>query len=142
MSIKTLICNFDNKTMSPVKNWHRQSVLSRDHFENHLKQHNEQTLSASCCIEVHIVDMIKKITLQLVLKSLTLHYAELLQFSLKENLVNNGCPLIAEEVISIFLINQFNKIRIFTVTRFTTAENKNYNTRKSLLHKVEFEEEM
>ena len=29
-----------------------------------------------------------------------LNYAELLQFSLKEDLINNGYPLIAEEVIS------------------------------------------
>ena len=37
---------------------------------------------------------------QLVLKSLTLQYDELLQFSLKEDLINNGYSLFAEEVIS------------------------------------------
>ena len=44
--------------MSPVRNWHRQLVLSRDHFSNYLKQHDEKTLSANCFIEVHKVNMI------------------------------------------------------------------------------------
>ena len=42
----------------------------------------------------------KRIKVQLVLKSWTLHYAELLQFSLKDDVVNNGYFLFAEEVIS------------------------------------------
>ena len=36
------------------------------------------------------------------LKSQTLYFAELLQFSLTEDLVNNGYSLFAEEVISKF----------------------------------------
>ena len=34
--------------MSPVKNWHRQLVLSRDHFSNYLKQQDEKTFLQNC----------------------------------------------------------------------------------------------
>ena len=39
-----IVCKFDCKPMSLVRNWHRQLVLSRDHFSNYLKQHDEKTL--------------------------------------------------------------------------------------------------
>ena len=47
--------------MSPVKNFHRQLVLSRDHFSNYLNQHDEKTLFLqNCFIEVHKVNVIKE----------------------------------------------------------------------------------
>ena len=70
-------------------------VLSRDQFSNYLKQHDEKTPSANCFIEVHIVNMIKESKF-----NWCSSHAELLQFSLKKDLVNNGCSLFAEEVIS------------------------------------------
>ena len=60
LTIGFLVCNFDCKLMSLVRNWHRQLVLPRDHFSNYLKQHDEKTLSVNCFIEVHIVNMIKE----------------------------------------------------------------------------------
>ena len=42
-SIKIFLRNFAYKPMSLVKNWHRQLVLSGDHFSNYLKQHDEKT---------------------------------------------------------------------------------------------------
>ena len=44
ISIKRLLCNLDYKPMSVVKDWHRQIVLSRDHFSSYLKQHDKKTL--------------------------------------------------------------------------------------------------
>ena len=41
ISIKRHLCNFDYKPMSLMKNWHRQFLLSRDHFSNYLKEHDE-----------------------------------------------------------------------------------------------------
>ena len=43
-----IVCNFDRKPMSLVRNWHRQLGLSRDYFSNYLKQHDEKTFSANC----------------------------------------------------------------------------------------------
>ena len=60
MTIGFIVCDFDCKPMSLVRNWHRQLVLSRDHFSNYLKQHDEKTLSANCFIEVQKVNMIKE----------------------------------------------------------------------------------
>ena len=55
-----IVCNFDCKSMSLMRNWHRQLVLSRDNFSNYLKQHNENFASGNCFIEIHIVNMIKE----------------------------------------------------------------------------------
>ena len=60
LAIGFIVCNCDCKPMSSVRNWHRQLVLSMDHFSNYLKQHDEDSFSANCFIEVHIVNMIKK----------------------------------------------------------------------------------
>ena len=85
--------------MSLVRIWHRQLMPSRDHFSKYLKQHKGlffcKLLHSSSCGKHN-----KRIKVQLVLKSLTFHYAELLQFLLREDLVNNGYSLFAEEVIS------------------------------------------
>ena len=54
ISNKRLFCNLDYKLMSLVKNKHKQLVLSRNHFSNYLKQHDEKTLfSANCFIEYY-----------------------------------------------------------------------------------------
>ena len=45
LTIGFSVCKFDCKPMSLVSNWHRQLVISRDHFSNYLKQHDEKTLS-------------------------------------------------------------------------------------------------
>ena len=74
LTIGFVVCNFDCKPMSLVRIWHRQLVLSRDHFSNYLKQHKERTLF---------------------LQTASVHYSELLQFSLKIDLVNNGYSLFA-----------------------------------------------
>ena len=44
LAMGVIVCKFDCKPMSLVKNWHRQLVLSRDHFSNYLKEHDEKTL--------------------------------------------------------------------------------------------------
>ena len=44
LTIGFIVCNFDCKPMSLVRNWHRQLVLSRDYFGNYLEQHDEKTL--------------------------------------------------------------------------------------------------
>ena len=61
ISIGSHLYNFDCEAMSPVKNWYRQLVLSRDHFSNYLKQHDDMILlSANRFIEVHVVNTIKE----------------------------------------------------------------------------------
>ena len=54
---------------------------------------------ANYFIEVYVVNMIKESKFNWC-SSPTLYYAELLQFSLKEDLVNNGYSRFAEEVFS------------------------------------------
>ena len=71
ISIKRLFSNLDYKLMSLVKNKHKQLVLSRNHFSNYLKQHDEKTLF-----------------LQTVLLSITIFIKK----------VNNGYSLFTEEV--------------------------------------------
>ena len=44
MTTGFIFCNSDCKPTSVVRNWHRQLVLSRDHFSNYSKQHDENTL--------------------------------------------------------------------------------------------------
>ena len=60
----------------------------------------KRLLSANCFIKVHVVNVIKESKFRWCPSHKPLHYAELLQFSLKEDLVNNGYSLFAEEVIS------------------------------------------
>ena len=75
-------------------------MLSKDYFSN-LKQHAEKhPFSANCIIKVHIVNIIKGSKFNWCLSHKTLHYAELLQVSLKEDLVYNDYSLFAGEVIS------------------------------------------
>ena len=59
-----------------------------------------QPFSANCFIEVHMVNMVKESKFNWCSSHKLCKYAELLQFSLKEDLVNNGYSLFAEEVIS------------------------------------------
>ena len=56
----------------------------------------KDSLSANCSIEVHIVNTIKESKF---VWCSSLHYAERLQFSLKEDLIDNDYSLFAEEVI-------------------------------------------
>ena len=51
-------------------------------------------------MEVHMVNVIKESKFNWCSSHKVLHYADQPQFSLKENLVNNGSSLFAEEVIS------------------------------------------
>ena len=44
-------------------------MLSRDHFSNYLKQHDEKTLFLQTALLKYIVNMIKESKVQLVLKS-------------------------------------------------------------------------
>ena len=44
LTVGFVVCNLDCKPMFLVRNLHRQLVLSRDHFSNYLKQHDEKTL--------------------------------------------------------------------------------------------------
>ena len=64
---------------------------------NYLKQHRERTFSANCIIEVHIVNIIKGSKFN---RRSSFQYAELLQVSLKEDLVDNGYFVFEHKVIS------------------------------------------
>ena len=60
----------------------------------------KDSFSSNWIIEVHIVNIIKGSKLNWCSSHKLLHYAELIQLSLKEDLVSNGYSLFAEEVIS------------------------------------------
>ena len=74
-------------------------MLPRDHFSNYLNQYDEKTLFCKLFYLSSYSKHDKRISLTGA-QVLSLHYAALLQFSLEEDLVNNGCSLFAEEVIS------------------------------------------
>ena len=75
--------------MSLVKSQHKQLVLSRDHFSNYLKQHDEKTLFLQTAfIEVHILTMIKESKFNWCSSHKLCIMLLLLLFSLKEDLIN------------------------------------------------------
>ena len=55
--------------MSLVKNWHRQLVLSRDHFSNYLKQHDEKTVFLQTALSNHYIFIISQLWLTSHLRS-------------------------------------------------------------------------
>ena len=69
ISIERLLYNFYCKLISPVKNCDKQLMLSRDHFSDYLKQHDEKILSANCFIDGSYSKQNKRIIVKLVLKS-------------------------------------------------------------------------
>ena len=60
LTIGFIVFNFDCKPMSLVKNWHRQLVLSRNHFSNYLRQHDKKTLFLQTALLKFIHRMSKK----------------------------------------------------------------------------------